>query len=106
MCETDYSGYPDCRDDTLKSLQATLSLGLGHRFVIHTPLMWRDKRASWELAQRLGGEKLVRLVRDETHSCYNGERGRRHDWGRGCGECPACVLRRKGWEAFAAGGSR
>ncbi|HJU16750.1 MAG TPA: 7-cyano-7-deazaguanine synthase QueC [Stellaceae bacterium] len=106
MCETDYSGYPDCRDDTLKSLQATLSLGLDHRFVIHTPLMWRDKRASWELAQRLGGEKLVRLVRDETHSCYNGERGRRHDWGRGCGECPACVLRRKGWEAFAAGGSR
>jgi 7-cyano-7-deazaguanine synthase len=105
MCETDYSGYPDCRDDTLKALQATLSLGFDHRFVIHTPLMWRDKKATWELAQRLGGERLVALVRDETHSCYQGERARQHDWGRGCGECPACALRRKGWEAFAAGRS-
>jgi 7-cyano-7-deazaguanine synthase len=101
MCETDYSGYPDCRDDTLKSLQATLSLGMDHRFVIHTPLMWRDKRATWELACELGGDRLVELVREESHSCYLGERGQRHPWGYGCGDCPACDLRRKGWEAFA-----
>jgi 7-cyano-7-deazaguanine synthase len=103
MCETDYSGYPDCRDDTLKALQATLSLGMDHRFVIHTPLMWRDKRATWELARELGGDALVELVREESHSCYLGERGRRHDWGYGCGTCPACDLRRKGWEAFIGG---
>jgi 7-cyano-7-deazaguanine synthase len=101
MCETDYSGYPDCRDDTLKSLQATLSLGMEHRFVIHTPLMWRDKRATWQLAQELGGDPFVELIREESHSCYRGERGQRHAWGYGCGECPACDLRRKGWEAFA-----
>ena len=101
MCETDYSGYPDCRDDTLKALQATLSLGMNHRFVIHTPLMWRDKCATWALARDLGGDPLVTLIRDETHSCYLGDRTRHHDWGRGCGQCPACVLRRAGWEAFA-----
>jgi 7-cyano-7-deazaguanine synthase len=100
MCETDYSGYPDCRDDTLKSLQATLSLGMDHRFVIHTPLMWRDKQATWELARALGGDPFVELIREESHSCYRGERGLVHDWGYGCGECPACELRRKGWEAF------
>ena len=104
MCETDYSGYPDCRDDTLKALQATLSLGFDHRFVIPAPLMWRDKAQSWTLAQRLGGDALVELVRAETHSCYKGERGQRHEWGHGCGECPACMLRRKGWQAFTAGG--
>jgi 7-cyano-7-deazaguanine synthase len=102
MCETDYSGYPDCRDDTLKALQVTLSLGMDRRFVIHTPLMWRDKRATWELAHDLGGDALVELIREESHSCYLGERGQRHDWGYGCGECPACDLRRKGWEAFVA----
>ena len=102
MCETDYSGYPDCRDDTLKSLQATLSLGMDHRCVIHTPLMWRDKRATWELAWELGSDTLVELIRDESHSCYLGERGLRHDWGYGCGGCPACELRRKGWEAYAS----
>jgi 7-cyano-7-deazaguanine synthase len=101
MCETDYSGYPDCRDDTLKALQATLSLGMNHRFVIHTPLMWCDKRATWALARDLGGDALVELIRDETHSCYLGDRTQRHDWGRGCGQCPACMLRRAGWEAFA-----
>jgi 7-cyano-7-deazaguanine synthase len=101
MCETDYSGYPDCRDDTLKSLQATLSLGMDHRFVIHTPLMWRDKRATWELARELGGDHLVELIREDSHSCYRGERGQRRDWGYGCGDCPACDLRRKGWEAYA-----
>ncbi|HXP04354.1 MAG TPA: 7-cyano-7-deazaguanine synthase QueC [Stellaceae bacterium] len=103
MCETDYSGYPDCRDDTLKALQATLSVGMDHRFVIHTPLMWRDKRATWELAEELGGERLVELIREESHSCYLGERGQRHDWGYGCGKCPACELRRKGWEAYKSG---
>jgi 7-cyano-7-deazaguanine synthase len=102
MCETDYSGYPDCRDDTLKSLQASLSLGMDHRFVIHTPLMWRDKRATWELARDLGGDRLVELIREESHSCYLGERGQRHPWGYGCGDCPACDLRRRGWEAYAA----
>jgi 7-cyano-7-deazaguanine synthase len=102
MCETDYSGYPDCRDDTLKALQATLSLGMDHRFVIHTPLMWRDKAATWELARALGGAALVELVREETHSCYLGDRAHRHSWGYGCGDCPACGLRRAGWEAFAS----
>src|SRR5437763_15841475 len=100
MCETDYSGYPDCRDDTLKALQASLSLGMDQRFVIHTPLMWRDKAATWELAQDLGSMPLVELIRDETHSCYQGHREHRHDWGFGCGACPACDLRRKGWEGF------
>jgi len=101
MCETDYSGYPDCRDDTLKALQATLSLGMDHRLVIHTPLMWRDKAATWALAQSLGGDVLVDLIRAETHSCYLGDRTHRHDWGYGCGECPACELRRRGWEIYA-----
>ena len=100
MCETDYSGYPDCRDDALKALQAALSLGLDHRLVIHTPLMWRDKAATWALARDLGGAVLVELVREETHSCYHGDREHRQDWGYGCGTCPACELRRRGWEAF------
>jgi len=103
MCETDYSGYPDCRDDTLKALQATLSLGMEHRFVIHTPLMWRDKKATWELARELGGDPLVALIREESHSCYRGERDTLHPWGYGCGACPACDLRRKGWEGFIGG---
>ena len=101
MCETDYSGYPDCRDDTLKALQATLSLGMDHRFVIHTPLMWRGKGATWALANKLGGGPLVDLIREETHSCYLGDRTHLHDWGYGCGSCPACGLRRAGWESFA-----
>jgi 7-cyano-7-deazaguanine synthase len=103
MCETDYSGYPDCRDDTLKSLQATLSLGMDHRFVIHTPLMWSDKAATWTLACALGGARLVELIRAESHSCYNGDRAHRHEWGYGCGTCPACDLRRRGWGAFVGG---
>ena len=103
MCETDYSGYPDCRDDTLKALQATLSLGMDRRFVIHTPLMWLDKKATWELADNLGGAVLVELVREKTHSCYLGDRTHLHPWGHGCGDCPACGLRRAGWEAFSAG---
>ena len=103
MCETDYSGYPDCRDDTLKALQATLTLGMDRRFVIRTPLMWRDKAASWALARELGGMTLVELIREESHSCYQGDREHRHDWGYGCAECAACDLRRRGWEAFVAG---
>jgi 7-cyano-7-deazaguanine synthase len=100
MCETDYSGYPDCRDDTLKALQATLSLGLDHRFVIETPLMWLDKKVTWELALSIGGARLVELIRIETHSCYLGNRTDIHDWGYGCGYCPACKLRATGWQRF------
>jgi 7-cyano-7-deazaguanine synthase len=102
MCETDYSGYPDCRDDTLKALQASLSLGMDHRFAIHTPLMWRDKAATWVLARELGGMPLVELIREETHSCYEGDRTHRHDWGYGCGACPACELRARGYEQWQA----
>lgn len=102
MCETDYSGYPDCRDDTLKSLQVTLTLGLDSRFVVHTPLMWIDKAETWKMAAELGGETLVDLVRRETHTCYRGDRTTLHAWGYGCGACPACDLRRTGWERYRA----
>lgn len=102
MCETDYSGYPDCRDDTIKALQVALNLGMDRRFVLHTPLMWRDKAQTWALAHELGGNALVDLIREQSHTCYLGERGARHDWGYGCGECPACQLRAKGWQQFVA----
>jgi 7-cyano-7-deazaguanine synthase len=101
MCETDYSGYPDCRDDTIKALQVALGLGLDRRLVLHTPLMWRDKAATWALAERLGGDPLVELIRRDSHSCYLGDRATLHDWGYGCGKCPACELRASGWQAFA-----
>ena len=103
MCETDYSGYPDCRDETIKALQSALSLGMDRKFELHTPLMWLDKAATWKLAHELGGAGLVDLIREHSHTCYLGERGARHDWGYGCGECPACVLRAKGWNEYAAG---
>jgi 7-cyano-7-deazaguanine synthase len=103
MCETDYSGYPDCRDDTLKSLQVTLNLGMGNRSVIHTPLMWLDKAATWQLAKTIGGDDLVELIRTDTHTCYVGERTHLHDWGYGCGTCPACELRARGYVAFREG---
>jgi 7-cyano-7-deazaguanine synthase len=106
MCETDYSGYPDCRDDTLKSLQVTLNLGMGSRAVVHTPLMWLDKARTWALAERLGGQQLVELIRTGTHTCYRGEHEILHDWGYGCDGCPACELRSKGWEAFASAADR
>ena len=105
MCETDYSGYPDCRDDTLKALQATLNLGMESRLVIDTPLMWLDKAAAWALAHELGGDLLVDLIRFETHSCYRGEREQLHKWGYGCGECPACELRKAGYETYVGGNS-
>ena len=97
MCETDFSGYPDCRDDTLKALQVTLNLGMATRITIETPLMWLDKGATWALAESLGGNALVETIRQDTHTCYLGERGALHDWGYGCGTCPACALRAKGY---------
>ncbi len=100
MCETDYSGYPDCRDDTLKSLQVTLSLGLDQRMVVETPLMWIDKAATWRMAEQLGGKGLVSLILEESHTCYLGDRSQRHPWGYGCGECPACELRQAGYEIY------
>ncbi len=100
MCETDYSGYPDCRDDTIKAMQLALNLGMARRFVLETPLMWRDKAATWALAQHLGGDALVELIRVGSHSCYRGERAVLHDWGHGCGTCPACELRAAGWRKW------
>ena len=101
MCETDYSGYPDCRDDTLKALQVALGLGLDRRVCIETPLMWIDKAGTWQMALHLGGRALVELIVEETHTCYLGERGQRHGWGYGCGACPACDLRRRGYAKWS-----
>ena len=100
VCETDFSGYPDCRDDTMKAMQLALSLGMDKRFLIETPLMWIDKAQTWQLAQQLGGQPLVDLSVEDTHTCYLGDRIHRHAWGYGCGECPACVLRARGFERF------
>jgi 7-cyano-7-deazaguanine synthase len=100
MCETDYSGYPDCRNETLQTLARALSLGLDWNVTIETPLMWIDKAGTWALAHELGGERLVDLIVEETHTCYLGNREHRHEWGYGCGTCPACELRRKGWEKW------
>jgi 7-cyano-7-deazaguanine synthase len=105
MCETDYSGYPDCRDNTLKAMQVALSLGLDAPMVVETPLMWLSKAQTWVLSHTLGGEALNDLIVEHTHTCYLGERGARHPWGHGCGRCPACVLRRTGHETWRAGRS-
>ncbi|QLF94842.1 7-cyano-7-deazaguanine synthase QueC [Pseudomonas sp. ABC1] len=105
MCETDYSGYPDCRDNTLKALQVSLSLGMDSALVIETPLMWLDKNQTWALASQLGGSGFVELIQEDTHTCYLGERGQRHAWGYGCGECPACQLRKTGYQQYAEGPS-
>ncbi|KPH80265.1 7-cyano-7-deazaguanine synthase QueC [Bosea vaviloviae] len=100
VCETDYSGYPDCRDDTIKAMQVALGLGLDRRLVLHTPLMWRDKAQTFALATALGGQALLDLVVEDSHSCYLGDRSTRHAWGYGCGHCPACDLRGRGYAAY------
>ena len=102
MCETDYSGYPDCRDNTLKALQVTLNLGMDRSFVLHTPLMWLDKAETWSLAKELGGDALVETILEHPHTCYESERGPMNAWGRGCGQCPACALRKRGYEVWKA----
>ena len=114
VCETDFSGYPDCRDDTMKAMQLALSLGMDQRFLIETPLMWIDKAATWELAHTLGeqsgqpagGQALVDLIVEHTHTCYLGDRTHRHAWGYGCGTCPACELRARGYAGFSANRNR
>jgi 7-cyano-7-deazaguanine synthase len=100
MCETDYSGYPDCRDETIAAVAEALTLALARRVVVHTPLMWIDKAASWQLAEDLGGKTLVDLICEETVTCYEGDHTQRHDWGLGCGVCPACELRAKGYAKY------
>jgi len=100
MCETDYSGYPDCRDDTLKALQTALTRGLDKSMTIHTPLMWIDKADTFAMAEEIGGSALLDLVIEDSHSCYLGDRTKRHEWGYGCGTCPACELRAKGFAKF------
>jgi len=105
MCETDYSGYPDCRDNTLKAMQVALSLGLDAPMVVETPLMWLSKAQTWALTQQLGGPALNDLIIEHTHTCYLGERGTRHAWGHGCGHCPACQLRQAGYEAWRSAGT-
>ncbi len=100
MCETDYSGYPDCRDDTLKAMQVALNLGMEKNFIVETPLMWLDKAQTWRLAEALGDKAFIDLIIEETHSCYLGDRSKKWDWGYGCGECPACRLRADGWERW------
>jgi 7-cyano-7-deazaguanine synthase len=102
MCETDFSGYPDCRDDTVKAVQVALNLGMDRRFVIHTPLMWLNKAQTWRLAETLGGAALVEMIRVETHTCYLGARDTRYEWGYGCGSCPACRLRAEGYARYRA----
>lgn len=101
VCETDFSGYPDCRDDTIKAMQIALSLGMDRRFLLETPLMWIDKAETWRMAKDLGGDALVALIQEHTHTCYMGDRQHRHAWGYGCGECPACELRARGWDRYS-----
>ncbi|MES2296164.1 MAG: 7-cyano-7-deazaguanine synthase QueC [Pseudomonadota bacterium] len=105
MCETDFSGYPDCRDDSMKALQVALNLGMDTRILLETPLMWLDKAQTWELADACGGAPLVELIRQDTHTCYLGQRGTLHDWGYGCGTCPACELRARGYRQFSGAGA-
>lgn len=106
VCETDFSGYPDCRDDTMKAMQLALNLGLERRLRIETPLMWIDKAQTWQMAQDLGGDKLVELIVQDTHTCYQGARDTLLEWGYGCGTCPACDLRAKGWQRWRAAQAR
>ncbi len=103
MCEADFSGYPDCRKDTLDACMRAISLGMDREFVLHTPLMFLSKAGAWALANELGGDKLVDIIVEHSHTCYKGERGVRHEWGYGCATCPACILRAKGWEEYQSG---
>ena len=111
VCETDYSGYPDCHDDTMKAMQLALSLGMDRRLVIQTPLMWIDQAATWAMAHALGqaadphggGDALIDILVEHSHTCYEAARGQRHDWGYGCGQCPACALRAAGWQKWRDG---
>ncbi|WP_394692580.1 7-cyano-7-deazaguanine synthase QueC [Hyphobacterium sp.] len=103
MCETDYSGYPDCRRDTIDAAQAMLSLGLDRTMPVETPLMFLTKGQTWQLAHELGGDGLVETIVEDTHTCYLGDRSQRHDWGYGCGVCPACELRARGWQDWQTG---
>jgi 7-cyano-7-deazaguanine synthase len=103
MCQTDYSGYPDCRNETLAALNYAINLGTAERFSIVTPLMWRTKAETWALTHALGGETLVDIIAEHTHSCYKGDRTHRHEWGYGCGACPACALREKGYRVWRQG---
>lgn len=105
MCQTDYSGYPDCRNDAIEAMQTALNLGMDADFVLHTPLMWHDKAAIWALAEELGGAPFLDIMREETHTCYLGTRDGRHDWGYGCGTCPACELRAKGYQNYIGHGA-
>lgn len=100
VCETDYSGYPDCRDDTIKALQVAINLGMATDVVLHTPLMWLDKAHTWDLAYCIGGEKLVETIVEETHTCYTNDHSTKHEWGFGCGACPACEIRARGFETW------
>jgi 7-cyano-7-deazaguanine synthase len=102
MCETDFSGYPDCRDDAIKALGRALDIGMGAQFLIHTPLMYIDKQATWELAESLGGPELVQMIVEETVTCYEGDRVHRHPWGYGCAACAACALRARGYERYVS----
>ncbi|HET6388065.1 7-cyano-7-deazaguanine synthase QueC [Hyphomicrobium sp.] len=102
MCETDFSGYPDCRNDTIQAMAQALSLGLASPVTIETPLMFIDKAQTWELAAKLGGDELIQIILEDTHTCYMGDRSHRHPWGYGCGTCPACDLRAKGWAEWQA----
>ena len=102
VCETDYSGYPDCRDDTIKAMQLALSLGMDKRFFIETPLMWITKASTWAFAHCLGGQTLIDLIVEHTHTCYLGDRTHRHAWGYGCGTCQACELRARGFASYAS----
>jgi 7-cyano-7-deazaguanine synthase len=103
MCETDYSGYPDCRRATMDAMATAMTLGMDRPMPVETPLMSLDKAQTWAMAEELGGKTLVDLVVEETHTCYLGDRSQRHDWGKGCGACPACELRAKGWAQWRAG---
>jgi 7-cyano-7-deazaguanine synthase len=103
MCETDFSGYPDCRDDTIKAMQLALNLGMDRRFVIHTPLMWIDKAQTFALAHEIGGDAFLDMLVEDTHTCYLDDRSHQHDWGCGCGQCPACRLRADGFAKWQAG---